>query len=74
MHLIERKADTRHKIIMGGLIKKAGLDNLHKTNPAALLGALLEIKNNFDLHQINFLNKYEPIGKLAFDRNHNNSN
>jgi hypothetical protein len=37
--MVDRKADTRHKIQLGGLIVKAGLDE----EPAAvLLGLLLE--------------------------------
>jgi hypothetical protein len=31
MSILERKLDTREKIMMGGLLKKAGLDNFHKT-------------------------------------------
>jgi len=48
MALIERKLDTRNKIMMGGLLIKAGLDDLHKTNKAALLGALVDIKNKLE--------------------------
>lgn len=42
---MERAADTRHKIQLGGLVIKAGLDDLASNE---LLGALLEIKDILD--------------------------
>jgi len=39
MRTQERKADTRHKIKLGGLVKKAGLDS---EPTAIILGLLLE--------------------------------
>ena len=39
---MERAADTRHKIQLGGLVIKAGLDDLASNE---MLGALLEIKD-----------------------------
>ena len=42
MMTIERKQDTREKIQLGGLIKKANLDQL---STAALYGLLLEAKD-----------------------------
>ena len=39
-----RKQETRQKIIMGGLVAKAGLSDLHQTNPEVILGILLEAK------------------------------
>ena len=41
---LERKADTRSKIIIGGLIKKAGLDYLYEQKAEALYGMLLACK------------------------------
>ena len=41
----ERKQDTRQKIQLGGLIKKAGL---HDEPTAVLLGLLLEAKENLE--------------------------
>ena len=69
MQTLDRKADTRSKIQMGGLVKKAGLDDLHKSNPIALLGALLEIKSrlNDKNEGAKYLQEYEKIGKLNFD-------
>lgn len=72
MSILERKLDTREKIMMGGLLKKAGLDDLHKTNKAALLGALIEIKNR--LHSDNrkeikdLMIHYTKIGIDAFNK------
>tara|TARA_R110002096_G_scaffold201190_2_gene385511 strand:+ start:2840 stop:3079 length:240 start_codon:yes stop_codon:yes gene_type:complete len=42
---MERAADTRHKIQLGGLVIKAGLDDLASNE---LLGALLEIRDIID--------------------------
>ena len=39
MKILERKQDTRRKIQLGGLVKKAGLDN---ESTAVLFGLLLE--------------------------------
>jgi hypothetical protein len=45
---IERKADTRMKIMMGGLIKKAELDHLHPEKAEVLYGMLLDCKNRLE--------------------------
>ena len=42
---LERKQDTRRKIALGGLIKKAGLDN---EPTAVLLGLLLEAQEKLN--------------------------
>ena len=62
MSNLERKLDTRYKIEMGGLVKKAGLDDLHATSPEALLGILLEAKKIIDADST-VINKYKKIGK-----------
>ena len=62
MSNLERKAETRQKILMGGLMKKAGLDILHEINPAAILGLLLEAKNKMD-NNTKLVQHYEKIGK-----------
>ena len=62
MQILDRKADTRNKIQMGGLMKKAGLEDLHKSNPIALLGALIEIKrkiDNIETDDVNIVERYE---------------
>lgn len=41
---IEKKADTISKIMMGGLIKKAGLHYLHPNKADVLYGMLVENK------------------------------
>ena len=72
MSLLERKIDSRNKIMMGGLLKKAGLDDLHKTNKAALLGALIDIKNKLyseDRKNVKQLMlRYSKIGIDAFNK------
>jgi len=45
MKNLERKQDTRRKIQLGGLVKKAGLDN---ESTAVLLGLLLESKEKLE--------------------------
>ena len=50
MKTLERKQDTRHKIQLGGLIKKAGLDG-EKT--AVLYGLLLEAKEKLENTNVN---------------------
>ena len=63
MSNLERKAETRQKILMGGLMKKAGLEQLHEDNPSALLGLLIELKDKIrDLNQSE-LKEYETTGK-----------
>ena len=46
MMTIERKQDTREKIQLGGLIKKANLDQL---STASLYGLLLEAKDRLSI-------------------------
>ncbi len=59
---IDRKADTRSKIMMGGLIKKAGLDYLHPDNAEVLYGMLLENKKQLDQNPA-LLSKWQKLGK-----------
>lgn len=41
---LERKADARRKIMLGGLIIKAGLDYLHPHDASVIYGMLLDGK------------------------------
>lgn len=41
---LERKADTRKKIMLGGLIIKAGLDYLHPHDASVIYGMLLDCR------------------------------
>jgi hypothetical protein len=41
---MDRKEDTRKKIQLGGLIVKAGLDDMHPTDAYILYGMLLDCK------------------------------
>jgi len=41
---MDRKEDTRKKIQLGGLIVKAGLDDMHPTDTYILYGMLLDCK------------------------------
>lgn len=64
LKLNERKARTRHLIEMGGLVTKAGLDDL-PTN--ALYGALLSIKKDLDANE-NLVSSWIVKGNAAFTK------
>ena len=57
-----RKADTREKIMLGGLVKKA---NCHTLPKAVLLGALLVIRDEIDT-DASAKSSYEKKGQHAF--------
>ena len=66
MRTLERKQDTREKIQLGGLIKKAGLDG---EPTAILLGLLLEAAET--LHGENAKaarNHWQVLGDIEFSR------
>ncbi len=73
MDLTQRKLDTRNKIMMGGLIVKAGLDDLHRLNKATLLGLLLEAKQKLEVadtvQRKQLIQNYTNIGVKAFYNN-----
>ena len=63
MMTLERKQDTREKIQLGGLIKKANLDQL---STASLYGLLLEAKDRLSIDDNEKLVKQWKIqGDLA---------
>ena len=63
MMTLERKQDTREKIQLGGLIKKANLDQL---STAVLYGLLLEAKDRLSIDDNEKLVKQWKIqGDLA---------
>jgi tRNA C32,U32 (ribose-2'-O)-methylase TrmJ len=63
---LERKKDTRRKIELGGLIKKAGLD---EEATAVLYGLLLEAKEKIEGKDKDYLRKgWRLRGDLAFTR------
>ncbi|HEV2524509.1 MAG TPA: conjugal transfer protein TraD [Gammaproteobacteria bacterium] len=60
----ERKQDTRQKIQLGGLVKKAGL---HEEPPAVLLGLLLEAKESLESSRgEKFREGYRLKGDIVF--------
>lgn len=62
--MLDRKEDTRHKIQLGGLVKKAKLDELPT---ATLLGLLLEAAELLETDQKNeALNRWRLKGDIAF--------
>jgi hypothetical protein len=60
-----RKTDTRNKIMMGGLVIKAGLDYLHEEDKAALLGLLIDAKKRLE-NEPHLLSEFKEIGALEF--------
>ncbi|WP_417904511.1 conjugal transfer protein TraD [Candidatus Tisiphia endosymbiont of Micropterix aruncella] len=56
---LERKQDTRKKIMLGGLIIKAGLDYLHPKDTQALYGMLLVIVKYIELGDKEHRNSFE---------------
>ena len=59
---VERKADTRTKIMMGGLIKKAGLDFLHPDRADILYGMLLDGKKRLE-SEPKVLDEWKEMGR-----------
>jgi hypothetical protein len=55
-----RQADTRQKIMMGGLVVKAGLTELHHTNPEVILGILMDARDK--INNPSDFSKWEEIG------------
>jgi len=63
---MERAADTRHKIQLGGLVIKAGLDDLASNE---LLGALLEIRDIIDSSDADQnLRRFMRRGRSVFEQ------
>ncbi|WP_375327142.1 conjugal transfer protein TraD [Candidatus Tisiphia endosymbiont of Nemotelus uliginosus] len=58
---LERKNDAHKKIMLGGLIIKAGLGHFHPHDPATLYGMLLYSKNL--LQDPSFVQKFKELGK-----------
>jgi hypothetical protein len=65
MQRLNRKQDTRRKIQLGGLIKKAGLEN---ESTAVLYGLLLEAKDNLKIKK----DEWRLKGDIAFTRDQKN--
>jgi hypothetical protein len=66
MKTLERKQDTRRKIQLGGLVKKAGLEN---ESSAVLYGLLLEAAENLAGHKATYVrDQWKIKGDIAFTR------
>lgn len=63
---MDRKADTRKKIQLGGLIVKAGLDYMHPMDAYILYGMLLDSKATLVEHP-EILNRWKRLGKELLD-------
>lgn len=58
----ERKADTRRKIMLGGIIIKAGLDYLHPHDARVIYGMLLDGKQLLETKPW-LIEKWRNMGK-----------
>lgn len=58
----QRKAETRRKIELGGLVVKADMDAVSKD---VLLGALIQLKKELD-NDPSAIRLYQAIGEAAF--------
>lgn len=68
----KRKADTRRKIQIGGLVIKAGLDYLHEQDKALLLGIFLDGMNQLEgAGKATYKQKCQLLGKDAFNADRN---
>lgn len=61
--MLDRQADARKKIMLGGLFVKAGLDHFHPHDPALLYGLLLEAKSRLSKDGKPLENHYRQLGK-----------
>ncbi len=59
---LKRKQDTRKKIMLGGLVIKAGLDHLHPKDVDVLYGMLLTNKTLLDINP-QIAEHYREFGK-----------
>lgn len=57
----QRKEDARKKIMLGGLLVKAGLDHFHPHDPATLYGMLLHGKEL--LNDSHNATRFKELGK-----------
>ena len=60
----QRKTDTRNKIELGGLVIKAGLNELSK---AMILGILIEAKTKLE-QDPKLVAYYQALGNLEFSK------
>lgn len=63
--LKKRRADTRRKIELGGLVIKSGMDGFNK---AVILGALINAQDNILKNDQDIF--YERIGTQSFIKNY----
>lgn len=66
--LFDRKADSRKKIMLGGLFVKAGLDYLHTDNGHILYGMLLDCKEQLIINP-NIIDKWKSKGQSLLYKN-----
>ncbi len=70
--MLDRKADARRKILMGGLVVKAKLENLYEEDVNILYGMLLDCKKILEARP-ELKSKWQKLG-LALSSNTNIDN
>lgn len=64
----KRKNDAHQKIMMGGLIVKAGLEYLHEDDKDILLGLLIDAKQKIQSDdKETIITHYKKLGNDAFN-------
>ena len=66
--LFDRKADSRKKIMLGGLFVKAGLDYFHPDNAHILYGMLLDCKEQL-ITNPEIIDKWKSKGQSLLYKN-----
>jgi hypothetical protein len=64
---LDRKKDTHKKIMLGGLVIKAGLDYFHPQDPATLYGLLLYGRRLLETDPA-FADRFKIMGKELMEK------
>jgi conjugative transfer protein TraD len=67
MSTLNRKQDTRNKIQMGGLVIKAGLQDVYELDKAVLLGMLVDAKAKLDEKDDAYFKRLKELGDREFN-------
>ncbi|MGB7184564.1 MAG: conjugal transfer protein TraD [Burkholderiaceae bacterium] len=62
---LQRRKDAHEKILLGGLVAKAGL---RETDPALILGALIGLRNSLSAGNIKVIETLRQAGQRELNR------